>query len=145
MCVCKAMKKSIPVILNQGVIATTGCDCLVLIFFFRWQLFKLFASNEQNLKIEPKCPNLGMLHYILLPANLLPLLLPVQLTPSWPPWGLSAAPPPACLSEYLTVFSQMIAFHDPELSNHLNEIGFIPDVSHERAPAPPDVFMTSDR
>lgn len=32
-------------------------------------------------------------------------------------------------SEYLTVFSQMIAFHDPELSNHLNEIGFIPDVS----------------
>lgn len=33
------------------------------------------------------------------------------------------------LSEYLTVFSQMIAFHDPELSNHLNEIGFIPDVS----------------
>lgn len=31
--------------------------------------------------------------------------------------------------EYLTVFSQMIAFHDPELSNHLNEIGFIPDVS----------------
>ncbi|KAK2493702.1 hypothetical protein MC885_006470, partial [Smutsia gigantea] len=29
--------------------------------------------------------------------------------------------------EYLTVFSQMIAFHDPELSNHLNEIGFIPD------------------
>lgn len=33
------------------------------------------------------------------------------------------------VSEYLTVFSQMIAFHDPELSNHLNEIGFIPDVS----------------
>lgn len=31
-------------------------------------------------------------------------------------------------AEYLTVFSQMIAFHDPELSNHLNEIGFIPDV-----------------
>ncbi|XP_063775322.1 TBC domain-containing protein kinase-like protein isoform X2 [Pseudophryne corroboree] len=30
--------------------------------------------------------------------------------------------------EYLTVFSQMIAFHDPELSNHLNEIGFIPDL-----------------
>lgn len=27
----------------------------------------------------------------------------------------------------------MIAFHDPELSNHLNEIGFIPDVSHKRA------------
>lgn len=35
------------------------------------------------------------------------------------------------ISEYLTVFSQMIAFHDPELSNHLNEIGFIPDVSAE--------------
>lgn len=33
-----------------------------------------------------------------------------------------------CAAEYLTVFSQMIAFHDPELSNHLNEIGFIPDV-----------------
>jgi TBC domain-containing protein kinase-like protein len=33
------------------------------------------------------------------------------------------------IAEYLTVFSQMIAFHDPELSNHLNEIGFIPDVS----------------
>ncbi|KFZ49166.1 TBC domain-containing protein kinase-like, partial [Podiceps cristatus] len=33
------------------------------------------------------------------------------------------------IQEYLTVFSQMIAFHDPELSNHLNEIGFIPDVS----------------
>ncbi|RMC13966.1 hypothetical protein DUI87_09050 [Hirundo rustica rustica] len=34
------------------------------------------------------------------------------------------------IQEYLTVFSQMIAFHDPELSNHLNEIGFIPDL-HE--------------
>ncbi|KAB0368386.1 hypothetical protein FD755_020152 [Muntiacus reevesi] len=33
------------------------------------------------------------------------------------------------IQEYLTVFSQMIAFHDPELSNHLNEIGFIPDVN----------------
>ncbi|TMS23699.1 TBC domain-containing protein kinase-like protein, partial [Larimichthys crocea] len=32
------------------------------------------------------------------------------------------------IQEYLTVFSQMIAFHDPELSNHLNEIGFIPDM-----------------
>lgn len=37
------------------------------------------------------------------------------------------------ISEYLTVFSQMIAFHDPELSNHLNEIGFIPDVSTEHS------------
>uniref|UniRef100_A0A674A2D3 TBC1 domain containing kinase n=1 Tax=Salmo trutta TaxID=8032 RepID=A0A674A2D3_SALTR len=32
------------------------------------------------------------------------------------------------IQEYLTVFSQMFAFHDPELSNHLNEIGFIPDL-----------------
>uniref|UniRef100_A0A0G2K9Q0 TBC1 domain containing kinase n=1 Tax=Rattus norvegicus TaxID=10116 RepID=A0A0G2K9Q0_RAT len=32
------------------------------------------------------------------------------------------------IQEYLTVFSQMISFHDPELSNHLNEIGFIPDL-----------------
>ncbi|XP_069487029.1 TBC domain-containing protein kinase-like protein isoform X1 [Ambystoma mexicanum] len=32
------------------------------------------------------------------------------------------------IQEYLTVFSQMIAFHDPELSNHLNETGFIPDL-----------------
>uniref|UniRef100_A0A803YJY0 TBC1 domain containing kinase n=1 Tax=Meleagris gallopavo TaxID=9103 RepID=A0A803YJY0_MELGA len=37
------------------------------------------------------------------------------------------------IQEYLTVFSQMIAFHDPELSNHLNEIGFIPDVSAEHS------------
>ncbi|KAH0615901.1 hypothetical protein JD844_026521 [Phrynosoma platyrhinos] len=35
------------------------------------------------------------------------------------------------IQEYLAVFSQMIAFHDPELSNHLNEIGFIPDVPLE--------------
>lgn len=44
--------------------------------------------------------------------------------------------PFACVAEYLTVFSQMIAFHDPELSNHLNEIGFIPDVrfSHTFVP-----------
>ena len=33
------------------------------------------------------------------------------------------------LSEYLSVFSHLIAFHDPELSVHMNEIGFIPDVS----------------
>ena len=31
--------------------------------------------------------------------------------------------------EYLAVFSHLIAFHNPELSNHLEEIGFIPDVS----------------
>ena len=47
-------------------------------------------------------------------------------------------PPFALLpdSEYLTVFSQMIAFHDPELSNHLNEIGFIPDVSNQECTCP---------
>ncbi|KAF4792285.1 hypothetical protein TURU_122968 [Turdus rufiventris] len=39
------------------------------------------------------------------------------------------------IQEYLTVFSQMIAFHDPELSNHLNEIGFIPDL-HEAFTSP---------
>ena len=27
------------------------------------------------------------------------------------------------------MFSQLIAFHEPELSNHLEEIGFSPDVS----------------
>ena len=31
-------------------------------------------------------------------------------------------------SEYLAVFSQLIAFHDPELFNHLGESGFIPEV-----------------
>ncbi len=45
----------------------------------------------------------------------------------------------ACLSEYLTVFSQMIAFHDPELSNHLNEIGFIPDVSDQECKCSEDI------
>ena len=33
------------------------------------------------------------------------------------------------LSEYLAVFSHLITFHDPELSVHMNDIGFIPDVS----------------
>jgi TBC domain-containing protein kinase-like protein len=28
------------------------------------------------------------------------------------------------------VFSHLIAFHDPELGNHLEGIGFIPDVSY---------------
>uniref|UniRef100_A0A8C4R862 TBC domain-containing protein kinase-like protein n=1 Tax=Eptatretus burgeri TaxID=7764 RepID=A0A8C4R862_EPTBU len=32
------------------------------------------------------------------------------------------------IQEYLMVFSQLIAFHDPELSNHLNHIKFIPDL-----------------
>lgn len=31
-------------------------------------------------------------------------------------------------AEYLAVFSQLIAFHDPELFNHLHETGFIPEV-----------------
>ena len=31
-------------------------------------------------------------------------------------------------TEYLAVFSQLIAFHDPELFNHLHETGFIPEV-----------------
>ncbi len=31
--------------------------------------------------------------------------------------------------EYLAVFSHLICFHDPELSNHLENIGFVPDVS----------------
>jgi hypothetical protein len=43
--------------------------------------------------------------------------------------SLSLSPACVLFPEYLTVFSQMIAFHDPELSNHLNQIGFIPDVS----------------
>lgn len=32
--------------------------------------------------------------------------------------------------EYLAVFSHLIAFHDPELTNHLNSIGFIPEVTN---------------
>ncbi|XP_041457322.1 TBC domain-containing protein kinase-like protein [Lytechinus variegatus] len=32
------------------------------------------------------------------------------------------------IQEYLAVFSHMIAFHDPELSNHLQSIGFIPEL-----------------
>jgi TBC domain-containing protein kinase-like protein len=32
-------------------------------------------------------------------------------------------------TEYLAVFGHLIAFHDAQLSNHMNEIGFIPDVS----------------
>ncbi|XP_013390013.1 TBC domain-containing protein kinase-like protein [Lingula anatina] len=34
----------------------------------------------------------------------------------------------AVIQEYLAVFSNLIAFHDPELFNHLDEIGFIPDL-----------------
>ncbi|XP_066912970.1 TBC domain-containing protein kinase-like protein [Clytia hemisphaerica] len=32
------------------------------------------------------------------------------------------------IHEYLAVFKQLIAFHDPELFNHLNEIGFQPEL-----------------
>lgn len=32
-------------------------------------------------------------------------------------------------SEYLSKFSHLIAYHDPELTNHLDNIGFIPEVS----------------
>ncbi len=31
-------------------------------------------------------------------------------------------------AEYLAVFSQMIAYHEPELYNHLSDIGFAPEV-----------------
>jgi len=34
----------------------------------------------------------------------------------------------AIIQEYLAVFSQLIAFHDPELLNHLHETGFIPEL-----------------
>ncbi|XP_033632187.1 TBC domain-containing protein kinase-like protein [Asterias rubens] len=34
----------------------------------------------------------------------------------------------AIIQEYLAVFSHLIAFHDPELSNHMNSIGFIPEL-----------------
>jgi len=34
----------------------------------------------------------------------------------------------AIIQEYLAVFSQLIAFHDPELFNHLGESGFIPEL-----------------
>lgn len=33
-------------------------------------------------------------------------------------------------SEYLAKFSHLIAYHDPELTNHLDNIGFIPEVSY---------------
>lgn len=36
----------------------------------------------------------------------------------------------------------MIAFHDPELSNHLNEIGFIPDVSYHECKCPDRMTTT---
>ncbi|KAI8798608.1 TBC domain-containing protein kinase protein [Biomphalaria glabrata] len=34
----------------------------------------------------------------------------------------------AVIQEYLAVFSHLISFHDPELGNHLDGIGFIPDL-----------------
>ena len=33
-------------------------------------------------------------------------------------------------TEYLAIFSQLIAFHDPELFNHLDSIAFQPEVQH---------------
>ncbi len=33
-------------------------------------------------------------------------------------------------TEYLAVFNQLIAFHDPVLFNHLDSIGFVPDVRY---------------
>lgn len=34
----------------------------------------------------------------------------------------------AVIQEYLAKFSQLIAFHDPELANHLYDINFIPEL-----------------
>lgn len=34
----------------------------------------------------------------------------------------------AVIQEYLAKFSHLIAFHDPVLSNHLDTIGFVPDL-----------------
>ncbi|XP_071087688.1 TBC domain-containing protein kinase-like protein [Haliotis cracherodii] len=34
----------------------------------------------------------------------------------------------AVIQEYLAVFTHLISFHDPELGNHLDGIGFIPDL-----------------
>ncbi|XP_033118015.1 TBC domain-containing protein kinase-like protein [Anneissia japonica] len=34
----------------------------------------------------------------------------------------------AIIQEYLAVFSHLITFHDPELSNHMESIGFIPEL-----------------
>ena len=55
-------------------------------------------------------------------------------------------------TEYLAVFSQLIAFHDPELFNHLHETGFIPEVhcpyffnSSTGVPWVPEVFSRGRR
>ncbi|XP_064391569.1 TBC domain-containing protein kinase-like protein isoform X2 [Halichondria panicea] len=34
----------------------------------------------------------------------------------------------AIMQEYLAVFNQLVAFHDPALFNHLDSIGFVPDL-----------------
>jgi len=34
----------------------------------------------------------------------------------------------AVIQEYLAKFSQLIAFHDPELHSHLSTIGFVPEL-----------------
>lgn len=91
----------------------------------------LLQTNKLE-KVQKQCPSLGM-HYILLVASTPWSGFYFQSTSHMTMLGPLCWPTFACVSEYLTVFSQMIAFHDPELSNHLNEIGFIPDVSHKRA------------
>ncbi|GIY70323.1 hypothetical protein CEXT_762091, partial [Caerostris extrusa] len=35
---------------------------------------------------------------------------------------------PYNIEKYLAKFSHLIAFHDPELTNHLDNIGFIPEI-----------------
>lgn len=32
------------------------------------------------------------------------------------------------IQEFLAKFSQLVAFHDPQLTNHLDSIGFIPEL-----------------
>lgn len=44
-------------------------------------------------------------------------------------WGVSDGIPPSQTPEYLAVFSHMIAFHDPELYNHLDSVAFVPEAS----------------
>lgn len=34
----------------------------------------------------------------------------------------------AVIQEFLSKFSQLMGFHDPELTSHLNSIGFIPEL-----------------
>lgn len=106
--------------------------------------FQTLCFKLTNLKkYKKQCPSLGM-HYILLVASTPWSGFYFQSTSHMTMLGPLCWPTFACVSEYLTVFSQMIAFHDPELSNHLNEIGFIPDVSHKRALAPTYLWPQMD-